>query len=161
MMNLIDQMQRNWSGLELAWTLAAVIGVFLSSRALARATVLLRAAAEDGMEWPTRRRLYKRVRDSGGAYLRHIGFLLIGIAAMAAPAPPRNPDVDVTPGLVAAAVFITVIVMDVVFMKLDEDDWLRIVRALMRDPSLWDRLVRDEERVNRKLLEQMHEDQET
>jgi hypothetical protein len=152
--NLIETMAKNWSALELAWTVAALIGIVLSSRALSRATTLALAARQDKMEWPTRRRLIKRIRDALGAYLRHIGFVLIGINAMAAPAPQPNPDIDVVPGLVAAAVLITVILMDIVSLRWDERDWLDIVRALREDERLWERLIADERKLTRKVEEQ-------
>lgn len=157
MEDLIDSILRNWSGLELAWSIMAVLGVVLSSRALARVTVLTMSALEDGMEWPTRRRLIKRVRDAAGAYFRHIGFLVIGIVAMAVPAPPPNPDIDTTPGLSVAVVLIGVIVWDIISLQWDERDWVGIVRALLRDPKLWQRVIQDEERVQAKIAAQMGE----
>jgi hypothetical protein len=154
-LDLIEAMERNWSGLELFWTLMACLGLVLSSRSLSRVTVLVVSLMEEGMEWPTRRRLIKRMRDAVGAYLRHIGFLIVGIVAMASPPAPVNPDLDVIPGLAATLVFVAIIVQDIISLRWDEADWIAIVKALAENDDLWERLVADEERLQTKTAEQM------
>jgi hypothetical protein len=151
----MESMQRNWSSLEIFWTLMACLGVVLSSRSLSRVTVLTLSLMDEGMEWPTRRRLIKRIRDAAGAYLRHIGFVIVGIVALASPPTPQDPNIDVAPGLALALVFVLVIIQDILSLRWDEADWLAIVQALAKDDQLWERLVEDEQRLQSKTAEQM------
>lgn len=154
---LLAAISENWTALEVIWTAMATVGILYSSRALSRVTSLTISSVRDGMEWPTRRRLVKRIRDAAGAYFRHIGFLLIGIASLATPQPPYDPDSPVIPGLTAAIVLCTVVLVDIISLQWDEWDWVAIVRALIRDPELWDRLVEDEQRLQQKTAEQIGE----
>lgn len=141
---VLDLWRQNASWLEIAWTCSTFfVGVMFASRALCRAVRLnLYMRRAKVKSWEMRRRGAKRLRDSFGAYYRHVGFTILGLIAMARPAPlPADTDFQVAAQF-SAILFISWAVYDVVCLIFDDRDWTTIVSAFRSDPTRFMRIMR-------------------